>query len=331
MNNIPKELQGFFALFYGNGQINRNVLFSNIYTESKLVTKYLESRYLELFKKKNITESRILELLYKETLKKEELADYYQACFIACKKCFLESIEYINNVSPKIKYLDEDKSEMCRSLFQELIIFLSVVEKYFNPQKEDYGFGRRNIVFSTELYYSTYYHLFNYFDQNTMAGISTKPISIFLLRQAIEVRYKNALGVYVFRNSHTHESIMVKSDIYIDFVYMHKDEIQVPISKRSVNIIKKWSNSFIHTGFMHEIYKIWYALKTIEPLFTPLNNEVDGYYRDGSIIINKKYYENKLDYDLIEYVIQKLPKNNILGSSDIYIEKISPEAYIKEC
>lgn len=329
ITKLPIELNYFANLFYGTGNLNRNIDYLSVFNGHKQVVNYLNRRYQEVFHD-NITEQNIIDLLYKEIVKQDELFSYYQSSFLALKKCFSESINYINNVSDKIDYKSRDKVEYCRSLFQELVMFLDVFERFIDPNHEEYGFGRRNIANSIELYYSTYYHLFNFFDQKTMASITTRPIAVFLIRQAIETRFKNALGIYLVRNATTHESIGINSTVYIDFIYSKKEYINVPVEKLYINTIKKWTNNYIHTGLMPEIYKIWYAIKVIEPLFTGVNNDIDGYDRDGSIVINKEYFNKLLEEDLKRYLIKHVHQLKKIETNDIYFEKIPAEALIKE-
>jgi hypothetical protein len=328
ITQLPKELNNFANLFYGTGNINLNIDFSSVYESHKHVAYYLSRRYQEIFNE-NISEQKIVDLLYKEVVTQKELYYYYQSSFIVISKCFSESINYINSLSNEIDYKPIDKVEYCRSLFQELVIFLDKFERYLDQNHEGYGFGRRNIANSIELYYSTYYHLFNFFDQKTMASITTRPVAVFLIRQAIETRFKNALGVYLVRNANTNEAIVINTRVYIDFIYSRGKYIDIPVDKLIIDTVNKWTNNYIHTGLMPEIYKIWFAIKLIKPLFTGANNEIDGYDRDGSIVINREYFDNNLEEDFKRYIISHVHQLKKLNYEDIYFEKMPAEALIK--
>jgi hypothetical protein len=326
---LPEGFQKLHRLFYGSGTLNRNVSIEEILPLFSEVEKYLATRYSQVFKKATMDTAEIVGFVFREVVKESDSKNHMQACFLAIRKFVSESIEYIKGLSPLIAFSDEARSEFFRVVLGEVEMFLEVFENTLEPDSTDYGFSRRNILYSSEVFYSTFYHIFSYFDQKTFASIATRPISIFLIRQSVELKIKNALGVYLIRDINTYESIGVRSETYMDFIYKKGDLITLPIDKAILRTILKWSNLYIHTGFMPENYKTWFAMKTIEPLFKAVSNDVDGFHRDGAIVINKRYFEEDLESDIKNFIWENLPKNNKLQVAELYLEKIPPEALIK--
>lgn len=139
--------------------------------------------------------------------------------------------------------------------------------------------------------------------------------SVFLIRQSIELKIKNALGIdYILNDQLLMEKI--PGDIFIEFVY-NNDKIDFPnIQKSILRKIHKWTNYFIHGGFIVYIWQIHIAHKLLEELF-----------KDDAIRIEKRYYDNQLKSDLETYIKSNCNSNNNLNKMQI-IPLSKPEAML---
>lgn len=147
---------------------------------------------------------------------------------------------------------------------------------------------------------------------NELSSFNT---SVFLIRQSIELKIKNSLGIdYILNDFGLMEKI--PGDNLINFVYNNKNISFSIINKSIIKKIHKWTNYFIHGGFIIYIWQIHIAHKILEKLFTY-----------DSITIEKDYYNNNLKIELENYIKKNCNRNNNLNNMQIkYLDK--PEAHL---
>lgn len=152
-------------------------------------------------------------------------------------------------------------------------------------------------------------------DLSSFHELSSFNASVFLIRQSIELKIKNALGIdYILNDQLLMEKI--PGDIFIEFVY-NNDKIDFPnIQKSILRKIHKWTNYFIHGGFIVYIWQIHIAHKLLEELF-----------KDDAIRIEKQYYDNQLKSALETYIKSNCNRNNNLNKMQI-IQLLKPEAIL---
>lgn len=107
------------------------------------------------------------------------------------------------------------------------------------------------------------------------------PVSIFLLRQTIEVYGKRLLGFDSITNDEGQRVTGVSTQIAWDFI---KEETLRPDSRiilpTNIDIIRKvqeWTNYYVHTGGIPKIHLIENAIHFVTPLIYPLNRSEKNY------------------------------------------------------
>ncbi len=211
-------------------------------------------------------------------------------------------------------------------LLFDVFIFLSRVEKRFDSQKNGYGFGKRNIANSSEVFEASVAHLHHHLKYETFSSFFQQPISVFLIRQAIELRIKNAIGV-VYVSDLQGDILKITPDFFIDFVFDRKEIRFLAVSKSVIKKIHSWSNYFVHAGFFMPVWQVWFAQRVIRPMFEAGQKQGAGWSIYGAVEIDKAYYQSALDDDIKAYICQRTPKRG-LQLTDITIEKIRPEALL---
>lgn len=124
----------------------------------------------------------------------------------------------------------------------------------------------------------------------------------YLLRQALEIKTKNALGIVnILYNK---KPQLITSDHFIEFL-LKNDKIKKPdMNIALIEKIFKWCNYHIHLGVNLYVWQALLIQEYIEPLFNGGHtSKVTSIY--GSIIINKNYYEQEIKTDLLNYLKQK--------------------------
>lgn len=127
------------------------------------------------------------------------------------------------------------------------------------------------------------------------------PISIFAVRLTIEVCGKNILGYYSITDTKGNRPRNINTQIawdYIKFDQLNEKRIQLPVDVDVVLEIEKWTNRYIHTGYIQPIYLVETALHLLEPFVYPVNREAgyDGRVKYAGTSYIAKYDEMKLEF-----------------------------------
>lgn len=291
--------------------------------------KYMRKRYLEIFNNhKQYSDEHIAEQIFQDDVDPAQADAYMRCSWQAIEKCLDTCSSRITSISTaaeldaallqsEIKYLDD--------LLFDVFIFLSTVETRKDDKRNRYGFGKRNIANSSEVFGASIDHLHHRLKIDTFSSFFRQSISVFLIRQAIELRFKNAIGVvYVCKTAG--EILKLTPDFFMDFVYDNA-KIKCPVNKSLVKKIHSWSNYFIHAGFFMPSWQVWFAQRVLGPLFSAGQKPGSGWSFYGAIEIEKSYYQGSLDDHVKAYICQRLPKLE-LSPVDLHIEKICPEALL---
>lgn len=174
---------------------------------------------------------------------------------------------------------------------------------------------RRRLFDSREIFSASKDLLRRYFYYN---DISFSSISVFLIRQSIEIKVLNCLGIFSIIDKDK-MSKKFKLETLLDFIDKNEN-IEFPIKKSLLLKIIKWSNSYIHRGLMHYHWEIILVHKVLQPLFT-MGVGKTTMSLNGAVKINKEYFENKLYEDLLKCLDFNVDETEII--------KIKPEAIIE--
>ena len=141
------------------------------------------------------------------------------------------------------------------------------------------------------------------------------PVAIFLLRQTIEVYGKRTLGFNSITNDQGDRDRGVPTQIAWNFIKLEASKSDSRITLPThIDIIKKveeWTNYYVHTGDIPEIYLIENAIHFMMPLIYPLNLTESNY--ENSIVFlgtTKIKNYNSLKADFEKYINQPKRKNS---------------------
>lgn len=202
-----------------------------------------------------------------------------------------------------VKYSNDIKGQL--ALLNDLIIDFNEVywqiEEKFCQRPQNRKSGKRRILMGREIYKASIDVLYRMPNHNT---ISYSVVSVFLLRQAIEVTVLRALGIVYFLDKNEQEQ-KIKFDKILDFIEKNKKYIKFPVSKSLLKKITKWSNLYVHKGIIYYNWQIIIAQNVLSALFSggEDNNHKSIF---GAIKINRNFYENNMETELINFLF----KNN---------------------
>jgi hypothetical protein len=107
------------------------------------------------------------------------------------------------------------------------------------------------------------------------------PVSIFLLRQTIEVYGKRMLGYYSITNEQNQRARGVSTQVAWAFIKKEtlkpNSRITLPTDIDTIIKVEEWTNYYVHTGDIPEIHLIENAIHMIFPIIFPQNSTERNY------------------------------------------------------
>lgn len=321
---VPVEIKNFYDYLNSKDLIkeyNQNQ-FENLY---KSFNQYLLDKKSEWFKKnRNYSDEHICEEIFAFFFDKERIPRLIKYSLFAITK----SVERISQNIIEYYLKGEKESfissvSIVREIVFETVVFLDDATFHIEGSFAGFNWGKRSVASSIEVFNASKMLFHKNILKNTVGDFVIQPASVFMLRQAIELRIKNSLGIdFIVDKKRGFQKITAES--FIDFVSSNPD-IEFPVKKSIVKKIVNWSNYFIHVGFIPEIWKLEWAHYIIEPLFRP-DKLGDLWSVFGSIKIGKTYFDD-IESEIKKYVAAN---NKNVDAEDLVIYKLShPECLLK--
>jgi len=220
-------------------------------------------------------------------------------------------------------FLDELK--LLKEITFESIPFLDISHYYITGKYPSWTFGKRNIMNSLEIFEASKNLLRNKLFENR-GQFPIRATSIVLIRQAIEIRIKNALGIEYIVDEKG-KLVKVPSTLFIDIIKNNQDKVIFPIKISIILKIYNWTQYYVHGGLAPYTWEIEWAHYLLDKLFSV------GEYKNiesvfGSIKINKSFYD-KIDIEInnilnvrsknekaIEYKVSRLKSHESIVMED---------------
>jgi hypothetical protein len=209
---------------------------------------------------------------------------FYELLSITSDSGFYEN-EYFNGVMEYFKYL----------IIDSIILVSDCESKHgIKPSRE---MGKQNILASFDSYKSSLNLKFNLFPWSSLSSFNA---SVFLIRQSIELKIKNALGInFVIDNKGA--MLKIPGDKFMDFFFTN-NKIELPNIKKSiVRKIHNWTQYFIHGGYVQNLWQIDIAHSLLNPLFD-MGEKNGNLSINGGIKISKEYFNTHYKTDLEKYI-----------------------------
>ena len=142
------------------------------------------------------------------------------------------------------------------------------------------------------------------------------PISIFLIRQTLEVYAKQTLG-YTRITDGNGNRVRVSPHIAWDFIKKETssphNRITLPVNMTILMKVEEWTNYYVHSGNIPELFLTDNALEFITPLIYPLNQTPD--YRRVKVFNGTSHIRdyNSLKADFTKFVNTKRSENFLIS------------------
>lgn len=129
----------------------------------------------------------------------------------------------------------------------------------------------------------------------------------FLLRDSIELRVRNGLGIREI-SMPDGKPAKIANDDFVDFLFNNENIIIPKLNKALIKKAFDWCNFHIHRGVVLYEWQLVLCYEYVRPLFAPgeTDSQLSLY---GAVQMNELYYRTKLANDLEQFLIEKSPKN----------------------
>jgi hypothetical protein len=292
----------------------------------------LDDIYIRWFGRKVFKEEDIVFQIFRLNVKSKGFKPWLKyemiAMMISLQRVF-KNIEMRCQKSHNRIMYGKDLAFLCEMIF-ESCEFLDYAFDRLEGLKAVFGCSKRMRVTSLEVFLAGQNLFRKEISKNWQAGHVISPTSIFLIRQSLELRLKNALGVNYITNKDG-KILRVDGSVFLNLVENNLSEVTLPVRLSYIKTIFSWTNSYIHGGHIHRSWEIEWAFSLLQTLFTPYNAIENGAHRYdvfGAIRINRSLYD-RIENEIEASLRKKSKKMNDAVNSGIRIIRLSqPEAMV---
>ena len=220
---------------------------------------------------KEYTDEYLISCIFhnKVTAKSNEFNSYAKAQFYIGTLFFNKIVDRINKNEGSLSYYSIKKYNIpIRNFIFDFKYFVEYFERKKNPNFQLFeGFDVK--VNSSFEIYRTLHNLMwlPVVGAKIIDYKSTFNTSVFLIRQALEVRFKRVFGILDIYNKRQ-ERPRLKADFYINFIKNHLECFELPdLNLTFISKIYKWTNYSIHNAINPKIWEIMYATNILDKWF----------------------------------------------------------------
>jgi hypothetical protein len=299
-----------------SGHEVQKINLDDIIKKSKIYHQFLRKIYQEWFSTaKEYSETYVADRIFTAEISKDDVNIWVQINLYSLIKTVKRIKDRLVGYQQNNKDVPKGQLLFFHEIVFDSIEFLNVGYFYLTGQETGNNTHRRRNIMSHEIFYNSKSIINRELIQD---DIVTIPSSIFFIRQAIEIKLKNAFGISSILNKEGKQQ-KITADYFLKLVDENSADIQFPVKKSIIKQIHSWTNYYIHGAVIFYFWHIEWAHYLLEPLFLP--GVAGGRWSiSGAITMKRSYYAS------IEFKIKSLLKND-----DLVIRRMkSPEAIIIE-
>lgn len=159
-----------------------------------------------------------------------------------------------------------------------------------------------------ELYWASLVLFQNKCNYQKYSNLTLHPTSVFLIRQALELRMRNIFGIENIIDEKGNY-LYATSSLFIEILSrgFRNGLILFPIKISIIKKIFEWTNYYIHNAKIPFIWEIDWAHSILNPLFTD-DDTIDF---KKIVKIDQKFYNDSVE-DIVKKYFQRKKKKNIV-------------------
>ncbi|MCK4328593.1 hypothetical protein KAX02_02000 [candidate division WOR-3 bacterium] len=297
--SAPNKLVGLYQLLDNIDRKDATINIEELHTATDCFMKYIRNVYNLWFPRvKEYNDKQIAEQIFVKEIEIKDRVSHTKYELCALIKSFQRTIETVDcdwrRSGDTVELRDELR--VLKSTSFEAITFIDLANYYVKGKFAGYGFWKRLIVTSIEPFSASKMLLRNKIYKDAIGTFVIPPTSIFLIRQAIELRLKNAFGIDMITDNNG-KILRIPGNRFIELLKdIPNDVIKFPVKRSLVMKIHKWSNYYIHAGFIPYTWEIEWAHYILDPLFS-IGHFEQTWSLFGTIQIKKDYY-NQIETEI---------------------------------
>lgn len=314
--------------FYKKNMFDKNILFCmEIGRYNQLIKLYYKSReelflYLEkkkeeienFLKEKNIISDIDLEMIAIKIFNQNYIDDdeFYKYNLLACKIALDESIKEFKYFFNAHYYLTNE--------IENILNFIDKILFDFNSLFFGSCFRRKDVMPGMELFAIFEEEMKGY----TNGTFAKGPLKIFILRQIIELKIKNSLGIINIENEQKKKEIIINISTLFKYIKEKEEQKQMklPIKLEVIKAMNKATNIYVHTGQFYNFYSWHEKISQILLREYCFKNHTERTHVEGSFLMTKSLLS------ILEDDLKKFIKKEVKFSDNIKINLKKPEVII---
>ncbi|MCZ2129801.1 MAG: hypothetical protein LC109_05975 [Bacteroidia bacterium] len=237
---------------------------------------YFDQLKLAVLSTQTYTDKQLSEHIFKRQWKDNQAEMIF-------KKHLFAAHNTLTRLSTKITVANfTDYEFLLKMLAYDLYSIVAYAESNYRNVTLNYQMGSRPDQSAREIYdiSSTLFYIGSINPANFYLR-EIIPVSIFLIRQTIEVYGKRLLGYTSITDEQGNRVRSVSTQVAWDFIKNEMKKttprITLPTHIDIIKVTEEWTNYYVHTGNIPDIYLIENALHFIEPLIYPQNGTNRNY------------------------------------------------------
>ena len=315
--NLSRNIDGFFR---SAPTVNSTSLFQAITDYIIFVKTYINTE----LKGKIIELDNLAPNLFNVNILKNNTYKQFVRCNLYALYVYVNDLQQ----SLDINFIDRYKC-LLLSLCCESEFAIVEYEKNYKkaPETLTYTHGRRPVLSTTDLIFSMSELFwiensdFSKFDYRDI-----KPNTIFVIRQFLEMFWKNVIGYEGIVDATNGASIKKFTQAAWSFIEEYKDKtgifwnLDLPVNKKTISVVNNWANSFVHDTFIYDTHIQYMAILICRELMKAPSSSVACFIDNekpqrktsalhGCIYINN-YSALRVDFE--HDIKQKMPNAKII-------------------
>ncbi len=262
--------------------------------------KYFDKLKVAALGSKTFTDKQLSEHIFKNTWKSDQEKLIFEKHLFAAHNT-------VKRLSDKVTALNFDQYEfMLNMLAYDLFNTVAYIETKILKNTLNFSMGSRPDQNAREIYdVSRMIFEIGSLNPANLYLREVLPVSIFLLRQTIEVYGKRLLGFHSITNEQGQRVKGVSTQVVWDFLKVESLKpncrITLPTNIDIIRKVEEWTNYYVHTGDIPETYLIENAIHLVKPIIYPLNS-TEKNYKNSIVYLGtakiKDYNVVKADFEL---------------------------------
>ena len=200
--------------------------------------------------------------------------------------CLLNSSKRIYDRALQIKSQEKDQqSFLCEldflmTMAYEAAILMEIAFDVMEKRTVDFGYGKRFYIHPRETFNASKQILRKNTDRRVQGDFVVRPTSIFLIRQAIELWLQSIFGINLVLNEHG-KPIPLQPERLFELLDSKGIKVEIPVTKAVIQKIHKWTQTYVHAGWLAYTWEIEHAQHILQPIFSPSNVKIERLYYDS--------------------------------------------------